>query len=125
MNALDPAREFAASAGCNTDNPHLLAMYAEIRRHGIREARAMHFQRRLAVDEMKAHPGMFFAMIHPNLSTEEAIEDFTRIIFRFRNLPRHQQAGSRLAMLGHAKAGRVYARFFRRFGQRVWARRAA
>lgn len=123
---MNYAREFAASVGCNTDNPHLLAMYAEIRRHGIREAREAHQQRKKLVDQMKANPSIFFAMIRPNLSTEEAIEDATRLIFRFRNLETwQQQRESWQLRLSQAKAMRLYARFFRRYGLRIWARRAA
>ncbi|MBA3576158.1 MAG: hypothetical protein H0W39_00880 [Sphingomonas sp.] len=118
------ARAFAASCGCPTNDPALLSIYEDIRQYGIREARAGHYERVKLVKKLKVHPSMFFAMIRPALSSDEAIEDAARFISCFRNLPRWQQE-SRLDRLAKAKQVLVMARFFRRYGLRIWARRAA
>lgn len=119
MPAASLTRDFAAAAGCRTDNPNILAMYEAIRQSGIRKARAGHYERKAMVDECKAHPSLLYGLIRPALSTDEAIEDATRYIFRFRNMTRHSQQ-NRVGELCRAKHTRLYARYFRRFGQRIW-----
>ncbi len=121
---LRPAQEFAAAAGCRTNDPALLAIYDSIRRKGIREARDAHDDRYAMLKRYKANPYLFFGLIRPSLSTDEAIEESTRIIFRFRNLPTWQQEGRR-AELAKAKQVRVFARFFRLYGKRIWLREVA
>ncbi|ESZ60511.1 hypothetical protein NL532_24295 [Mesorhizobium sp. C120A] len=121
----DYTREFARSAGgYRGDSPAMLHAMEAIRQHGIRRARDGHFERKAVIDEMKANPEMFFNAIRPNLCTAEAIEAANRVIFGFRNLPTWQRE-RRLADVQRAQKMRVYARFFRRFGKRLWIRSAA
>lgn len=115
---------FAKSCGYTGRSPALLGAFEAIRQAGIAEARAAHFDRKRIVDEMKAEPGMFFNAIRPSLSTAEAIEDAQRFIFGWRNLPTWRQE-LRAGELRRAKQTMVVARFFRRYGLRIWARRAA
>lgn len=116
--------QFARKSGYTGSIQTMLKAFEDIRQAGIREARKAHYDRKAVIDEFKRHPGMFFAAIRPSLSTDEAIEDATRIIIRFRNLPTWQQANRRKQVL-KAKQVRVFARFFRRFGLRIWQKRAA
>lgn len=118
-------RDFARSAGGYTgDSPAMLDAFEKMRRSGIRQARAGHFERLAIIEQFKANPAMYFAAIRPNLSTEETIEEARRVIFRFRSLPTWQQE-SRRPQLQKAVLAQVYARYFRRFGRRLWVREAA
>lgn len=112
---------FAKSCGYTGKSPAMLGAFAAIRAAGIAEARATHFDRKRIVDQMKAEPGMFFNAIRPSLSTAEAIEDARRFIFGWRSLPKWQQHGYRAEKVTSAKQQIVVARYFRRFGRRVWA----
>lgn len=121
---MNATQQFARASGYTGSSPAMLDAFERIRLHGITESRAAHYERVKLVEKYKAEPGMFFAAIRPNLSTEEAIEDANRIIFRFRNLESWRQE-SRRGQLLQAKQTRCLARFFRRFGQRIWMERAA
>ena len=118
------AGRLARECGYTGNSPALLGAYEAIRQAGIREARKAHYERKAIIDQMKAEPGMFFAAIRPSLSTSEAIEDAKRFIFGWRNLPTWRQE-LRTGDLLRAKQKRVIARFFRRYGKRLWIRRAA
>lgn len=121
----DYTREFARSAGgYNGDSPAMLRAMEAIRQNGIRRAREGHFERKAVIDEMKAEPAMFFNAIRPNLCTAEAIEASNRVIFGFRNLPTWRKE-SRLADVKRAQQMRVYARFFRKYGKRIWIKEQA
>ncbi len=123
---MNAARQFTAECGCPTSDPALLSIYEDIRQAGIRHARAGHFQRVRLIEEYKAHHSMFLAMIRPSLSSDEAVEESARFISCFRNLPTWQQNNPvRQDRLTKAKQVRLVARFFRRYGLRIWARRAA
>ncbi|TIO15586.1 MAG: hypothetical protein E5X86_19640 [Mesorhizobium sp.] len=125
MNAFTrSASSMAREAGYTGNSPAMLNAFEQIRLAGIREARAGHYERKRVIEQYKAEPGMFFNAIRPSLTTSEAIEDANRVIFTFRNLPRWQQE-ARLGQLRKAKQTRLVARFFRRFGARIWARDAA
>ncbi|RWL14842.1 MAG: hypothetical protein EOR57_31345 [Mesorhizobium sp.] len=125
MNAFTrSASSMAREAGYTGNSPAMLNAFEQIRLAGIREARAGHYERKRIIDGMKAEPRMFFNAISPAQSSSEAIEDATRIIFTFRNLPRWQQEMS-LGQLRKAKMTRLVARFFRRYGVRIWAREIA
>lgn len=115
---------FALESGYSGNSPAMLAAFARIREHGIREARAAHFERVKLVKLYAERPDMFFAAIRPALSTQEAIEDANRIIFGFRNMPRWQQ-DVRREQVARAKRIRWTARYFRRFGARIWLNREA
>lgn len=118
---MNAAAQFARESGYTGSSPAMLAAFEAIRQHGITEARAQHFERKALVDQYAREPGMFFAAIRPSLSTAEAIEDANRIIFGFRRLETWQQAKeSRQRELVKAKLTRVIARFFRRYGRRIW-----
>ncbi len=121
----DATREFARTAGgYRGDSPAMLRAMEAMRQHGIRRAREAHFERKAIIDEMKDSPAMFFNAIRPNLCTAEAIQAANRVIFGFRNLPLWQRE-RRLADVKRAQQMRVYARFFRRYGKRLWIRSAA
>jgi hypothetical protein len=95
---------------------------SELDRIARESARLMHMNRKRRIDQFKAEPSMFWHAIRPSLTTQEAIEESTRIIFRFRNLATwKQQNPARLKELEMAKLNRIAARYFRRFGRRVWA----
>lgn len=117
-------RAFAAECGYRGSSPAMLKAFEDIRQAGIREARKGHYDRKAVIDEFKRHPGAFFAAIRPSLTTDEAIEDANRIIFGFRRLPTWQQANRRKYVF-EAKQLRLQARYFRRFGFRIWQERAA
>lgn len=121
----DYTREFARTAGgYRGDSPAMLHAMEAIRQQGIRRAREGHFERKAVIDEMKETPALFFHAIRPNLCSAEAIEAANRVIFGFRNLPTWQKE-RRLGDVKRAQQMRVYARFFRRFGKRLWVRSAA
>lgn len=116
--------QFARESGYTGDSPAMLETFEKIRQLGIREARAAHFQRKAVVDQFKAAPWMFFSFAKGALSTDEAIEQAERYIASFRNMETWKQERRR-GELAKAKLLRVYGRFFRRFGQRAWAKEAA
>lgn len=122
MNAYTAA--FAQQIGCPNASPAMMKAFEDIRQSGIRRARTAHFERVKVIEEFKANPGLFFAVIRPSLSTEEAIEDARRIRFNFRNLPTWMQEGRRPQMQ-QAALTEIYARYFRRFGRRLWIQEAA
>lgn len=102
------------------------AAFEAIRQSGIREARREHFKRKAKLNEFIAWPALYFAAIRPNLSTAEAIEAADRVIIDFRNLPTWQQNNPvRRERVVKAHLSKLYARFFRRYGERAWIRRAA
>lgn len=122
MHAL--AADFARACGYTGDSPALLEAFEAIRRNGIERARYDHMSRKAVIDELKQSEALFLAAIGPALSAEEAIEDATRFIACWRNMPRWRQE-RRLADLARARQQRLVARFFRRYGHRLWAREAA
>ena len=98
----------------------------ELDRIARESARLMHQNRKTVIDRYKAEPSMFWHAIRPSLTTQEAIEDATRIIFRWRNLSTWtRQNPARLKELEAAKMNRLAARYFRRFPKRIGMRDAA
>jgi hypothetical protein len=97
---------------------------AAIRLDGIGKARQGHDQRKAVVDRLKHGEALFLAAIRPAQSAEEAIEDAARFIACYRNMPRWRQE-RRGADLARARQQRLLARFFRRYGHRLWSRQAA
>lgn len=122
MSAL--ATTFARSCGYAGNSPALLRAFEAIRQHGIREARADHYRHLAVIRQYAEHPAMFFAAIRPSLSTDEAIEDANAFIRQFRSMESWRQERN-LIRLRKAKEKRVFARYFRRFGLRLWAKQAA
>lgn len=122
MDAL--STQFARDCGYSGDSPAMLAALAAIRLDGMARARQGHDQRKAVVDRLKQSEALFLAAIRPALSAEEAIEDAVRFIACYRNMPRWRQ-DRRLPDLARARQQRLLARFFRRYGQRLWAREAA
>ncbi|MBZ9906058.1 hypothetical protein LB557_08615 [Mesorhizobium sp. BR115XR7A] len=118
------AADFARACGYTGDSPALLEAFEAIRRTGIVQARLDHFRRKAVIDELKQAEPLFLAAIGPALSAHEAVEDTARFIAGWRNMPRWRQE-RRLADLARAKQQRLVARFFRRFGHRLWALEAA
>jgi hypothetical protein len=116
--------QFARDCGYAGDSPAMLAALAAIRLDGIARARQGHDQRKAVVDRLKQSEALFLAAIGPALSAEEAIEDAARFIAGYRNMPRWRQE-RRLPDLARARQQRLLARFFRRYGHRLWAREAA
>lgn len=124
MNARPAVARFAREFGYTGQSHAMLDAFESIRQLGITQARNQHFERKRLVDEMKKAPAMFFAAIHPALCASEAIEDANRVIFGFRNLPTWRRE-NRQAQLVKAKHVRVLARYFRKYGKRLWIREAA
>ncbi|RWM95033.1 MAG: hypothetical protein EOR84_15455 [Mesorhizobium sp.] len=122
MDAL--SAQFARDCGYTGDSPAMLAAFAAIRRDGIGQARLGHGQRKALVDRLKLGEALFLAAIRPAQSAEEAIEDAARFIACYRNMPRWRQE-RRGADLARARQQRLLARFFRRYGHRLWSRQAA
>ncbi|WP_436798485.1 hypothetical protein [Mesorhizobium ventifaucium] len=122
MDAL--SAQFARDCGYSGDSPAMLAAFAAIRLDGIGRARLGHDQRKALVDRLKLGEALFLAAIRPAQSAEEAIEDAARFIACYRNMPRWRQE-RRGADLARARQQRLLARFFRRYGHRLWARQAA
>ncbi|CCV08156.1 conserved hypothetical protein [Mesorhizobium metallidurans STM 2683] len=116
--------QFARDCGYTGDSPAMLAALTAIRLDGIARARQGHDQRKAVVDRLKQSEALFLAAICPALSAGEAIEDAARFIACYRNMPRWRQE-RRMRDLARAKQQRLLARFFRRFGQRLWTREAA
>ncbi|UDL89145.1 hypothetical protein LGH82_29400 [Mesorhizobium sp. PAMC28654] len=115
---------FARACGYDGDSPALLDAFEAIRQCGIRQARQEHDRRKAVIDGLKLGEDMFLAAIGPALSAEEAIEDATRFIIFWRNMPRWRQE-RRLPDLVRARQQLLLARFFRRYGRRIWQREAA
>lgn len=117
MSAL--IRSFAAECGYRGNSPAMLKAFEDIRQSGIAAAREAHFERRKVIEAFKDSPGLFFATIRPSLTTCEAIEDAKRFLVRYRNMPTWQREGY-FKQANEARRRIVFARFFRRFGSRVW-----
>ncbi|RWM20412.1 MAG: hypothetical protein EOR73_15445 [Mesorhizobium sp.] len=122
MDAL--SAQFARDSGYTGDSPAMLAAFAAIRLDGIGKARLGHDQRKATVDRLKHGEALFLAAIRPAQSAEEALEDAARFIALFHNMPRWRQE-RRGADLARARQQRLLARFFRRYGHRLWPRQAA
>ncbi|BAV46791.1 hypothetical protein MLTONO_1888 [Mesorhizobium loti] len=118
------AADFARACGYTGDSPALLEAFEAIRRNGIAQARQDHFRRKAVIDELKQSEPLFLAAIGPALSADEAIDDTARFIACWRNMPRWRQE-RRLPDLVRARQQRLIARFFRRYGHRLWALEAA
>jgi hypothetical protein len=117
-------KDFARRCGYAGDSPAMLDAFEKMRQCGIREARQAHDDRMEQIRCYAENPWLFFAVIRPSLSTVESVEDCNRYISTFRNLPTWRQQ-NRLAELARVKQRRVYARYFRRFGARIWMKEAA
>lgn len=126
MNAIDLqyAQELAASVGVRTQNPELLRMYEAIRQAGIKTAREAHDERYKLVQRYSDNPGLLYVRLRPSLGLSDAIDDANKYIFNFRNLPRWRQDARRRELAKHTE-NRLLARFFRRYGKRIWMRSAA
>lgn len=116
----DPERVTRYTGG----SPATLAADAAISAKGIAEGRLLHFERKAEVDLFTAYPRLYFAAIHPCLSTDEAIEDAKAFARRFSTWPRWRQRERRRDLVETNKTI-LFARYFRRFGARVWSRAAA
>lgn len=116
--------DFARASGYSGDSPAMLEAFEAIRRNGVQHARRDHVRRKAVIDTLKQSEALFLAAIAPALSADEAIEDAVRFIAFWRNMPRWRQE-RRLADLARARQQRLAARFFRRYGHRLWARQAA
>ena len=115
---------FASACGYNGNSPALLEAFEAIRHCGIRQARQEHDRRKALSDGLALGEDLFLAAIRPALSAEEAIEDATRFIAFWRNMPRWRQE-RRLPDLVRARQRLLLARFFRRYSRRIWQREAA
>lgn len=130
MTPLDLTRQFAAESGYTGDSPAMLAAFEAIRQSGIRRARDMHYERVKLVEQFKARPSLFWSYVNlfrpqPLLSTQEAIDFYRARHTEERALVaiRHWRADpGKVRMCGERL---VLARFFRRFGARIWTRQAA
>ena len=122
MDAL--AADFARACGYTGDSPALLEAFQAIRHNGIAHARQDHVRRKAVIDALKQSELLFLAAIAPALSADEAIEDTTRFIAFWRNMPRWRQE-RRLPDLIRARQQRLVARYFRRYGHLLWALAAA
>ncbi|UCI34431.1 hypothetical protein FJW03_13850 [Mesorhizobium sp. B4-1-4] len=118
------AADFARACGYTGDSPALLEAFEAIRCNGIAHARQDHFRRKAVIDDLKRSEPLFLAAIGPALSADEAIEDTARFIACWRNMPRWRQE-RRLPDLARARQQRLVARFFRRYGHRLWTLAAA
>jgi hypothetical protein len=118
------AADLARDSGYAGDSPALLEAFDAIRRSGIAQARQEHFRRKAVIDTLKHSEALFLAAIGPALSADEAIVDAVRFIAFWRNMPRWRQE-RRLPDLARARQQRLAARFFRRYGRRLWALQAA
>lgn len=117
-------RTFAAEAGYHGDSPALLSAYEAIRQSAIRETRKAHRNLKNLVDQYKSSPEMFRASIWPSLSIDEAIEDARHVLANHKNM----STWMRQRCAGEARRAEktiLMARFFRRYGERVWIREAA
>lgn len=119
-HTLQTARE----CGCPNPSPAQIKAFEEICQQGIREARNAHMLRRLVTDAVKLEPGLISAMMRPAQSIDEALEDVSAAIARYRNMPTWRREYYAPAVR-RAKTNRIYFRFFRRFGAQIMAREAA
>jgi len=116
--------DFARACGYTGDSPALLEAFEAIRRNGIAQARQDHLGRKALIDELKQSELLFLAAIGPALSADEAIEDAARFIACWRNMQRWRQERRRPDLV-RARQQLLVARFFRRYGHRLWALEAA
>lgn len=123
MNALDLTKDFAARGGYRGNSPAMLAAIEDIRQAGIREARQMHMAR-LKKCRSLHNPSLFAAAIHPADSVHEAMDDTVKAICAFKNLPTHQRDRQRRRFVA-LNEKLVTLRYSRRYGEAIWARRAA
>ena len=127
---MSATEQFARSCGYPGNEPSMLAMFEAIRQSGIRRGREMHDERVKLIERMTRDPQMFWGYVNlfravPLLSTDEAI--------RFWTERRDAQIALRKRGDWKADAGEfrmaaeraVVSRYFRRFGARLWQRRAA
>jgi len=114
-----------------THSPAMLKAFEDIRQYGIREARQHHFERKRLVDQFKANQVTLWGYLNlfrpqPLLSMDEAIRHYKAIVTFQRKLaadPVLRFSARRDLGLHRMAAERVLvARYFRRFGQRVWKR---
>lgn len=130
MTALDLTRQFAKESGYVGESPAMLAAFEAIRQSGIRRAREMHFERVKLVEQFKANPSLFWGYVNlfrpqPLLSTQEAIDFYRARHTEERALVaiRHWRADAgKVRMCGERL---VISRYFRRYGERIWTRKAA
>lgn len=127
MNATE---QFAASCGYVGNSPAMLKAFEDIRQSGIRDARKAHYDRVKQVDSFVADPGSFWGYVNlfrvsPLLSTDEAIEFWTIEAENQRVLREAGHWRYDAAKLRIAAERVVIARYFRRFGARLWQRAAA
>lgn len=127
MNATE---QFAASCGYVGKSPAMLKAFEDIRQSGIRYARKMHYDRVKLADGFVADPGSFWGYVNlfrvsPLLSTDEAIEFWTNEAENQRVLREAGHWRYDAAKLRIAAERVVIARYFRRFGARLWQRAAA
>ncbi|RWK50342.1 hypothetical protein [Mesorhizobium sp.] len=115
---------FARDCGYTGDSPAMLAAFAAIRHDGIGQARLGHDRRKALVDRLKLGEALFLAAIRPAQSAEEALEDAARFMACYHNMPRWRQERRR-GDLARARQQLLLARFFRRYGHRLWSRQAA
>jgi hypothetical protein len=123
-HTLIAARKLALESGYSGDLPAMLNQFERIRQSGIRLARKAHFARKARVDRFASEPTLYFATISPALSTDEVIEDAKLYLIRYSNMPSWMKQ-NRAAEVRRVKEARVIARFFRRYGKRVWMKEAA
>ena len=123
MNAHTLTKEFAKGSGYGGNCPAMLKAFEAIRQAGIREARKAHHERMKVVEQYAEYPALFF-FASKALTTDEAVTENRRIIAQYRRLPTWQQQ-TRGKQLVEAKLMLVIARYFRRFGKRVWQKEAA
>lgn len=112
------------------DSPAMLKAFEDIRQSGIRRAREFHFERAKLVEKFKADPGSFWGYINlfrvtPLYSTDEAIEFWSFEAENQRDLRALKSYRYDPGKLRMAAERVVMARFFRRYGARIWQRRAA
>jgi len=127
MNAY--TQQFAASCGYIGNSPAMLQAFEDIRQSGIRAARKAHYERVTLVDGFVADPGSFWGYVNlfrvtPLLSTAEATEFWSNEAENQRVL---REAGHWRYDAGKHRAAaerEVVARYFRRFGARLWQREA-
>lgn len=121
--------QFAASCGYVGNSPAMLAAFEEIRQSGIRAARNAHFDRVKLVERLAKEPGSFWGYVNefrvtPLLSTDEAAEFWANEAEKQRVLWASGHWRYDAAKLRIAAERVVIARYFRRFGAKLWQREA-